>query len=237
MEPEDVTPDSSAGTPEPEPVLTAPEPVTSATQGDDRPVQNVVGEMNRRFGKMQSQMDLMMQMVAAQQAPQATAKPASREELWALAQQGDQAAFELYMEQIADKRTNARLNEMQHTQAVTGQIGVLVQRYPAFNDPSHPLNQAYQSNYNLLVQNGYPANRATQLDAMKTAIADPGVSGQDGSSQRRAPTPAISCDQQDLAKRMNVKDPAKAIERFRQRQDSGVSNLGAVANSIPEDSL
>jgi len=224
--------------------------------------------MNRRFGKMQSQMDLMMQMVAAQQAPQATAKPASREELWALAQQGDQAAFELYMEQIADKRTNARLNEMQHTQAVTGQIGVLVQRYPAFNDPSHPLNQAYQSNYNLLVQNGYPANRATQLDAMKTAIADrpdlvvamhqggqrageasrasasqraragqTGVSGQDGSSQRRAPSPVITAGQKDLAKRMNVKDPAKAIERFRERQESKVSNLGAVANSIPEDSL
>ncbi len=45
----------------------------------------------------------------------------------------------------------------------------------------------------------------------------------------------VSPEQAAIARRMNVKDPQKAILNFVKRQESGESRFGAVANSIPQE--
>src|SRR5947209_6860140 len=138
---QDVTADSSAANQEAAVAAgTAPAPVTAA-QVDDRPVQNVIAEFNRKYTKLQDQLNQVMQVVSQQhQAQQAPTKgPASDDELWQLAQQGDRTAFELYQERIADRRARAVMAEQNQANIVDQQLTSLAQRYPVFNDTGHPL--------------------------------------------------------------------------------------------------
>src|SRR5438034_1740020 len=134
-EPQDVTQaDASTATPE-----TAPAPVT-AVLPDDRPVTNVMAEMNRKFSRLQDQLNTVAQLVTQQHQAAAPVKgQPTDEELWSLAQQGDRTAFELYQERIADRQGRKLLAEQRQVNLVDSQLQTLAQRYPVFNDASHPL--------------------------------------------------------------------------------------------------
>ena len=147
----------------------------------DRPLQNVVGEYKRKQDKIQQQLDAVLQWIATQNqprpapvaaAPDSNQGAASDEDLWALAQQGDRQAFDMYQQRIADRRIAERLTEQNRAAIVGNQLNALVGRYPVLRDPSHPLTQVVNQAYALYVQQGYPANQATLLEAAKTAIAD-----------------------------------------------------------------
>lgn len=154
--------------------------VTGA-QGDDRPVQNVVAEFNRKFAKTQQQLDTVLQWIASQavtqqqptrQAAQVDKTQVSDEDLWALAQQGDRQAFEMYQERIADRRIRQDNATQNRARLIQGQLAALMGKYPVLNNPQHPLTQTVNQAYALYVQNGYPAGQETLLEAAKTAIAD-----------------------------------------------------------------
>jgi hypothetical protein len=138
------------------------------------------GEFGRRFGKLETQLQTMMSYIAAQQQaavqrPQvqerATGTPTD-EELWSAAQTGDRPAFEEYQRRIARRELQAQQQTTGRQNLVEVQLSALSQKYPVLNDSSHPLTQKAQTAYQLLVNNGYPANRATLLEAAKTAVAD-----------------------------------------------------------------
>ena len=189
--------------------------------------------------------------------------PPTDEELWAQAQQGDRIAFEEYQGRIAERKIAQHAGVTRNAQVVNGQLQALVNKYPVLNNPQHPLAQTTQQAYQLLLQNGYPAGPATLLDAAKTAIAErPDLiveqysqtagareqsrqdgtrrasSGQMGGSRQDAPRTAqnkVTPEQQALANRMGVKDPAGAMTRFRKRQEDKLSSFGGVAAFIPEE--
>lgn len=251
---------TSEGTPS-EPDLT-PAPVAVPTaQVPDRPVENVVAEMNRKFGQINQRMDTLTQYLAqtqpAQPALSERDKPATNDELWELAKQGNREAFEVYQTRIAERVMQTGARQLEGQRMVEAQLQTLAARYPVLNDPSHPLSQHASAAYQSLLAAGAPQNRATLLDAVKTAIADrpdlviamaqtPMIARPSGTSRARmgqtpatvqhsspTPTPAkLNQKQLDLAKRMGVSDPAKSLERFHQRQADGKSSLGAVANYI-----
>jgi len=152
--------------------------VTGA-QGDDRPVQNVVAEFNRKFAKTQQQLDTVLQWIASQavtqQAPRqpvAQDKPLSDEDLYALAQQGDQAAFAEWTRRQS-RQVYQQENAVQNrARMVQGQLAALMGKYPVLNNPQHALTQYVNAAYQAYLQNGYPAGQETLLEAAKTAIAD-----------------------------------------------------------------
>ena len=187
----------------------------------------------------------------------------SNDELWAEVQKGNKLAFEAWTNRNTDQRVQMHTAAQNREALNQGQINVLLQRYPALADPSHALSQAADQAYRYLTGMGHPPTRATILEAMKTAIADnPEIiaqlhtgaparegtrrsateaarAGQTGASHRegspRAAKPQVSPAQAALARRMGVKDPAAAIERFHSRQEAGTSQLGAVAAFVREE--
>lgn len=245
--------------------------VTPGSPAGDRTTEQMFRELQRRDQDRQKQMDQVIAFLVSgtqqRQAPPVERKaPPTKEELFALAQQGDQQAFEEYQRVIAREELQKNNVVNRSAQVITGQLNALVNRYPVLNNPQHPLSQTMQQAYQLLLQNGYPAGAATLLDAAKTAIADrPDLiseqfsqaaqareqsrqdgtrrasSGQMGGQHRQDPRqnaqPKVSPEAAQLAARMGVKDPAKAMERFRKRQDAGQSSFGAVAAFIPEEDL
>lgn len=115
----------------------------------------------------------------------------------------------------------------------------------------------------LLLRRGYQPSNATYLEAVKTAIADrpdlvaemhtqgararegarrvsAGNTGVTGATYRQddpAQTQSrirVTPEQSAIAKRMNIKDPGKAIENFIKRQETGESRFGAVASFVPQ---
>lgn len=269
----DVISTESASSPDsPEVVDTTPGPGSVTPVQGDRPVENAVAEFHRKFTQMQRQLDAVTNYLSQAQATRpAAASPApsgdlSDDDLWRLAQQGDRQAFDLYTQRKALSSSQALLQQEQRIRVVDAQLAALGQMYPVLNDPSHPLTQTVQQAYYLLVNQGYPQNRVTLLDATKTAIADrPDLvaemraqvvvtrdmprrsasqvaqAGQMGAASRATPPPSASKvkpltkEEEALARRMGVKDPQKAKERFLQRQADGRSNLGAVGQSVREE--
>lgn len=258
----DVTAEGTSSTPDPTP---AAAPVSAAPPlPTDRPVENVVGEFTRKLGQLQQRIDTLTQYIAANataQPPVTRDKPATDEELWELAKQGNREAFDLYMERIAERKVQAGTHQLEGQRIVEAQLQTLAARYPVLNDSSHPLSQHAAAVYQSLLATGAPATRATLLDAVKTAIADrpdlvvalhqqtvptprPSATsrarvGQTGTTVQQ-PTPTtpqvkLSQRQVELAKRMGVKDPAKSLERFHKRQEEGTSSLGAVAIHLSEE--
>lgn len=244
---------------------TAPESVpapVSAAQGSERPVENLAAEFNRKFARLQTQYDTVMQYLASAQhsAPAAPGGEPTDDELWSLAQQGDRGAFDLYMRRVASQTGRSQVQQLERQRLIEQQLTVLATRYPVFNDASHPLTQQVYSTYQALLARGFSPGPSTLLEAMKTAIADrPDLvveihaktspaplrreraqAGTIGATVREEPVASsvakpISKEEMDLARRMGVKDPAKAKERFTQRQEKGQSAFGAVASYVREE--
>lgn len=251
-----VTGEQEAGTVTPEQGTGTPEKYVTA------------GEFNRKLSRVQEdnqRMLTMLQYIAAQQQAPRPQAPVSQgsvgaptdEELWSRAQAGDREAFVEHQRRISAREYEARQQTTGRQNLVEVQLTALAQKYPVLNDSSHPLTQKAQTAYQLLVNNGYPANRATLLEAAKTAIADSpdlvsdiysqgaqarehsrqlGVrtaqSGVTGASYRNDPTPRregsvrdTSAPEADLARRMGIKDPKAAKERFLKRQQAGQSTI------------
>lgn len=253
--------------------------VTGEPSGGDRPLQNTVAEFNRRFAKTQQQLDTVLQWIASQAVTQqqATRQPAqvdksqvSDEDLWALAQQGDRQAFEMYQERIADRRIKQEAGIQNRTRLVQGQLAALMGKYPVLNNPQHPLTQYVNAAYAAYLQNGYPQGQETLLEAAKTAIADrpdlvaelhtqgavaregvrrnatqnaqsgvTGVSHRQQSSPNTGGTKKLTPDQLALAKRMGLspEKAQKAVKGFLQRQEDGLSKLGAVSGFVDSEEL
>lgn len=257
----DVTPEGESSPPDP---ILVPAAVPAAQVADDRPVQNMVAEMNRKFQQVQQRLDLLTQRLTVPVAADPPDTKATSEELWEMAKQGSREAFDLYMERIAERKTTTVQRESDRQRVVENQLSILAARYPVLNDSAHPLSQATVSVYQTLLASGEPQSRVTLLEAIKTAIADrpdliadlhaqytqaqnaPRASaasraraGQTGVTLQPASVPAaspkLSKPQLDLAKRMGVKDAAKSMERFHQRRAEGKSHLGAVANYLEEE--
>lgn len=254
----------------------APENAEQTTGQSEKYI--TAGEFNRKLSRVQEdnqRMLTMLQYIAAQQqAPRPApvsqgSQGVTDDELWQRAQAGDREAFE----QWTDRRAERKLQQQQQTTGrqnlVEVQLSALSQKFPVLNDGSHPLTQKAQTAYQLLVNNGYPANRTTLLDAVKTAIADSpdlvsdiysqgaqarehsrqsGVrtaqSGVTGASYRQDPAPRregsvreTSAPEADLARRMGIKDPKAAKERFLKRQQQGQSTIDPRMLPIVERSM
>ena len=152
-------------------------PVTAETGEPDRPWQNVVGEMTRKFGRLERQLDFLASRLSESPAPSpksggATRNELSDEDLWNLARQGERDAFDLYMQRIASRTAQTQSAGDRIERLVDAQLSTLGQKYPVLNDTSHPLTQTVQLAYQLLLGQGYPASKATMLEAIKTGIAD-----------------------------------------------------------------
>lgn len=171
---QDATVDSSTT-----PAAGAESPLEGATSSlGGVPAENLQGEFNRKFGKLQAQLDQVMAYMMTQsqqpQVVQAVPQPGfvSDDELWTKAQQGDREAFIEHQRRITQREMAQTQTVQNVVNLVDRQLGVLFQKYPVLRDATHPLTQAANTAYSVMIQNGYPANRATALDAAKTAIAD-----------------------------------------------------------------
>ena len=146
-------------------------PVT--TERPDRPIENAVGEFSRKFARLEQRLDSIAQAMVQPQRPSGEQPTAyTDDDLWRLAQQGDRAAFDLYMQRVAARTSHTQIQQNRHVQLIDGQLATLAQKYPVLNDTSHPLTQTVQQAYQIMVQQGYQPGKVTLLDAIKTAIAD-----------------------------------------------------------------
>lgn len=222
--------------PVPEPVAQAPAQSPSAFNAEE-----AFRSLERNLLTLATQIQGIQQ-----QAPLPTSdKEPTDQELWSLAQQGNQHAFELYQERIADRRFNKRFGEHQSGQSVQTQLNALVAKYPEFADPNHQITQRAQAFKQALVRMGEPANSPkTDLDAMLRAVADsreiiaprqpvhaarsaaPQHFAPSHQTQQSAPRPeAVSEADAKLAKQYGVRDAAKAKSRFWERQANGQSSI------------
>lgn len=143
----------------------------------DRPIENLKGEFDRKFGKVQQTLDQVMQILALQAQQQQAPRPAptkelSEDDLYTLATQGDKVALREYNRRIAAEEYQKQFSQTSRQQTVRNQIVALQQKYPAFNDASNPLTQTFNQAYQLMLRGGYAQSEETLLDAMKTAIAE-----------------------------------------------------------------
>ena len=87
------------------------------------------------------------------------------------------------------------------------------------------------------------AQATVTRDAGRRSATQVAQAGQMGVASRPSPAPAparvkpLSKEELELAKRMGIKDPQKAKERFLQRQSSGQSALGGVGIHVREEEL
>lgn len=155
---------------------------SAPVSGEPRPertIDNVYGEFNRKFGRLQTQLETVLQYIATQNQPRAAEIPPSgqqgqrsMDELYGQAVTGDRAAYEEYHRRLASQQYEQRSQQDRKAQLVTTQLNALVSKYPVLRDAAHPLTQAAHQAYTVLVQNGYPADTSTLVEAAKTAIAD-----------------------------------------------------------------
>lgn len=147
----------------------------------DRPVQNLKGEFDRKFGSIEQKLNAVVGYIAQQEAVKSQSPPPAKgkskaeltdEELWELAKAGDKEAFDAHQERKAAQTYSKLRGLEQHQQLVDGQMTILAQKYPVLRDANHPLTQTANQAYGLLVKRGYPANADTLRQATLTAIAD-----------------------------------------------------------------
>ena len=248
--PEDVLADSSPA----QAVSADPAPVA------DRTPEQMFRELQRKIEQQAKTQEQMLQYLQAVNTPQAPPQPRqtkqdlSDEDLWAAAQQGDRAAFELYQARIAERTFEAKQTTQSRAGIVDRQLAALKTRYPVLNDGTHELTQAVNAAYRLYLSSGYPANKETLLQAATAAIADnpemvaslqaaPTVArevsrqhtvdraraGNTGVTHRREPAPPgkkpPTPEEERLAQRMGVKDAQKAKENFWKRNADGRSAI------------
>lgn len=260
-EPEDVQ-DSSTTSTEPEPELADPAVTGVEPQEPDRPWRNLKAEFDRKHGELQQGLATIMAILQASQTkPEAPQSGYTSEQLAQLAAAGHPDALTGLVDQRVNQTVQTRMEEHQRQQASVAEWSTLRTRYPQFADPSHPLTQYAMQVKSVLLRGGKPNAHATDVEAMLRAIADnpalvqprlaqpvgdatrqTGVQAQGnvtGATQRRAPAakPAIKLDPKayEIAKRMGVKDPQKAIEKFWKNQKDGRSSVSPTIGMIIRD--
>ncbi len=263
---QDVIPGSSPGSdspPAPD-ASAAPGVMGVASEPTERPIENLKGEFDRKFTKVERQLQEIAATLAAFQAPKPEPTPAPEytdQQLLELANAGNAAAHAEYVRRLVERQVAQQTQAAQQTQMVQTQLQSLYARYPQLSDPTQPLTQAALQAKVALVRNGYPAqSAATDLEAIKLAIVDhPGLAqpaaaaplsggrvpspqqGIDGATPRRpAPTTPtqrpLSQKEREIAARMNIKDPAEALKRFEKRQADGRSSVSPlIAQIVRED--
>ncbi len=207
---------------------------------------------------------LIQQRQAPPPPSQPVGNPQARtvDELWEGAKAGNKEDFEEWNRRKAAETYTQMRGIENHQALVEGQLNILQGKYPVLADPNHALTQTAQQAYTLLTRRGYPATQATFLEAVKTAIADrpdivaesytQGARAREGARRVSAGNPGVigathrqdepaqpgkmrvTPEQAALARRMNVKDPAKAMQNFLRRRETGESNFGAVGAHLPE---
>ena len=233
---------------------------------DDRPAKNLKAEFDRKFDQLRQELAAMSAMIQrpTQTAPTGVQKEQTDQELLDLARQGSNEAYQQYMSRQIRKEMKTENEVRDRAQVGFGQVNLLVQKYPVFKDSTHPLTQSATLAKNLLMQAGRPNDYETIAEAMKTAIADnpeiiaqlvgkPGqvretvrqsaVSGQtgvEGSAPRSSAPPkstqTVTPREAAIAKRMGVKDPAAAKERWLKRHaDKQVSLSPTIIASIEQE--
>ena len=178
----DVNPGSSPGDPDPNATPASDSsPVTDVAEGvvDDRPVQNLRGEFDRKIGQLSRQVSELYNLLSSGMAVPASAAPAppkdttlSDEELLSLGQSGDGRALQLYIDRQIAKSARTMQTAQTAQNLVASQLTVLYSKYPVLRDSSHPLSQAAVQAKSALLGMGYPNDRGTDLEAIKLAIAD-----------------------------------------------------------------
>lgn len=233
----DVAPDPSTG---PDVVDDAPPQgdVAPDVVVDDRPLRNWKAENDRKFGRLEEMivgLAASLNSIASQSAQPAATVPASSEptddELAQRAALGDANALvalqDRRINKVVDQRDSvARLNAL-----VDSQMLSLVGKYPGVRDASHPFRAAVLQAKSVLLGIGYADNKATDVEAIKLAIANdpelarsamapsapapaapardnpPGPANLAGPMPRRRTTapPAVSVDDKtfEMARRMN----------------------------------
>lgn len=187
------------------------------------------------------------------------------EELAQRAAMGDAHAQLVLTDRIATRRAEESARTTQVVALIERQLNALYVRYPQLNNPSDPLTMNAMRAKAALLANGLPNTRATDLEAIKLAIVDNPALAQaqtvstpvgdpvrrsnadsansvDGSAPRRTPasrpsTPVITLTkrEQEVARRMGVKDPVKARQRFLERvEDGSVGVTPNVAHIVKE---
>lgn len=202
--------------------------------------------LQQQYAETQKQLQALAAYVIEQQKPQPEvhqprqAGPATEEELWARAQQGDRQAFNEYIRRNAAQETNQRLQAQQSDAMVQSQLATLYQRYPELADPNHALTTKAVAFKQALMGMGAPNSRQTDLDAILRAVADSRdvlagraqprqpSAGQATPSHRAAPAPnadekKLTPAEHKLARQYGVKDANKAMKQFYARNQEGRS--------------
>lgn len=215
-------------------------------------------EMQQMF---QSQVAALQQAAVSPAQARQSQPQYTDEELLALGNQGHAAAMREYVQRQIQQQ-----NTVQQRMGLAEQhAAALRQMYPDFNNKQSPLYQAANALYSQYLMAGEPATAQTQAMAMGTAAAayarqqaqqqgvgqaaeatrqqqleaHQSVGGSSvppaGSNRRRGsgPTP----EQVELAKKIGVKDPAKALSNFQKRAAEGRSSYGAGLSAAAERML
>ncbi len=149
---------------------------------DNRPPQNVLGEVNRKYTKIErQQLELQQQnaeiltLLRAQQRPAAApvAQAGSEytdEQLASMDLGGNLEAKRILTERVVRRETDARMNAWTQQQAVQGAVKELMSKYPQLADASDPLTQAVYQARSTFLQNNWTPGPSTDLEAIKAAI-------------------------------------------------------------------
>ena len=222
----------------------------------ERKHEKALEEMRAMYA--QAVTSLQQQQAPPPQAQRPQQQQYTDEELLALGNQGHAVAMQEYIQRQIAKQTQVQ----QRASLADQHVAALRNLYPDFNNQGSPLYQAANTLYRQYLAAGYPATAETQHTAMSTAAAAyarqqaqqqgvgqaseasrqqqldahqsvAGTSVPPAGSNRRlssGPTP----EQVELAKKIGSRDPAKALERFRQRAADGRSQYGAGLSSAAE---
>lgn len=220
-----------------------------------------MGKLDEKLDQLTAYVSRLAQPQPSTNEPAATSgkKEYTDEELHTLWQQGYQEAGDILIKRKVDREFAARQETDKQDTLVNSQLSVLFQRYPVLADPAHPLTKMAVIAKRALLANGRSDTRATELEAILLAIADyvaqPRTDDEDhaeptsrpssvvvpGATVRRAPTarpkePAMDPRSLEVAKRMNIKDPAGSRKRFYERNAKGTSSISPmVAQLIKEE--
>ena len=171
-----VTPSSDASSSGP-----APAPVSSdgTPPKDDRPIQNIVAEMNRKFQEQSQQLTTLTQAVATlvtqphsrpSLPAQAQAREYTDDELHQLANSGSSEATVMLARRAAQQETSAWQAEQQKQATVTNKLQLMYRNYPQLRDAQHPLGQQALANKQALLMRGQPNTFETDLEACQDAV-------------------------------------------------------------------
>ena len=206
-------------------------------------------EMNAKFSTVERAQSEMLQILQAmRQAPAATPvrqdQEYSDDDLWSLQQQGSKQAADMLLERKLKREREGERAAQARVASIQSQVKKMYESYP-FSKSEHPLTRAAVAIKNRLMGNGWANDIATDLEAMKLTLVDHSdlVADYHASTPRVRTTstpvmgnmprrttpkdapPTVSEKEKVIAKRMGVKDPAKAIVNFQKNQDSKRSTV------------